>query len=58
MKPKNVNQRERGEIGYQPKPKIETPKNAKDLANLLKMQINQLHSASYLTTLKHHSNRC
>lgn len=28
-----VNQRERGEIGYQPKPKIETPKNAKDLAN-------------------------
>ncbi|WP_227561012.1 VgrG-related protein [Acinetobacter bereziniae] len=27
-----VNQRERGEIGYQPKPKIETPKNAKDLA--------------------------
>ncbi|MDU6055600.1 MAG: hypothetical protein E6667_05270, partial [Acinetobacter junii] len=28
-----VDQRERGEIGYQPKPKIETPKNAKDLAN-------------------------
>ncbi|WP_373865960.1 hypothetical protein [Acinetobacter bereziniae] len=28
-----VNQRERGEIGYQSQPKIETPKNAKDLAN-------------------------
>lgn len=28
-----VNQRERGEIGYQSLPKIETPKNAKDLAN-------------------------
>ena len=27
-----VDQRERGEIGYQSQPKIETPKNAKDLA--------------------------
>lgn len=27
-----VNQRERGEIGYKPQPKIETPKNAKELA--------------------------